>query len=208
MTKFKAVCFDYFGVIADDNVPHFAQTLSEHFHLPYEQIYAIYAPYNQAVNRDEITYEECWINVLHDLGRDDFIADAMDLLALDLEKLQVIPEMIELVKRLKKEQFKIGLLSNNSSQESVRMRDQGLYDCFDVILISGEIGFSKPDPAAFNLLAERLGVQTNEMIFVDDTERSLSTAEEVGFTPILFKNHDQVVKELEKLGVLSEKFAK
>jgi hypothetical protein len=39
------------------------------------------------------------------------------------------------------------------------------------------------------------------MIFIDDSERSLSTAEQCGYTPILFTGYDELVEQLNSLHV-------
>ncbi len=73
---------------------------------------------------------------------------------------------------------------------------------FDVFLVSAEIGYVKPSAEAFKMLAENLGIKLSELVFIDDTQNSLSLSGEIGFQPILFKNYDCLVNELILLGIL------
>ena len=49
------------------------------------------------------------------------------------------------------------------------------------VLVSGEVGLVKPDPAIFRLLCERVGMEPQELLFVDDSERNVEAAEKLGF---------------------------
>ena len=59
----------------------------------------------------------------------------------------------------------------------------------------------KPDPKIYQLLLKRFGLTAEECVFMDDTERNLPPAEELGIRTILFRDREQAVEELKKLGV-------
>ena len=67
----------------------------------------------------------------------------------------------------------------------------------DVIVYSHEEGMEKPDPAFYRLVAERLGVQPHEAVFLDDTQACVEGARRVGMTGVLFVSNDQAIAELE-----------
>jgi len=71
----------------------------------------------------------------------------------------------------------------------------------DVLVISGEIGFQKPHKEAFQILFEKLKLQPEEVVFIDDTPRSLEKADEIGYIPILFKNNEQLKADLRSMGI-------
>lgn len=68
-------------------------------------------------------------------------------------------------------------------------------------VISGEIGFQKPHKEAFQVLFEKLDLQPEEVVFVDDSTRSLEKAAEIGYIPILFKNNEQLKADLITAGI-------
>jgi putative hydrolase of the HAD superfamily len=116
--------------------------------------------------------------------------------ALDLEE-----DMFELVERAKSGGYKTALLSNSWGM--------GLYPIdrirrlFDVIVISGEVGLRKPDPAIFKLTLDKLGLDAAACVFVDDHPGHLKAAQEAGMTTVLHKSPDQSIPEVEALLALT-----
>ncbi len=45
---------------------------------------------------------------------------------------------------------------------------EGIAELFEVILVSDEVGWRKPNPVIFELALERLGVEPGEALFVGD----------------------------------------
>jgi HAD superfamily hydrolase (TIGR01509 family) len=62
--------------------------------------------------------------------------------------------------------------------------------------VSGEIGHAKPEREAFETAAKRLGVNFDEIIFVDDIERYVLSAREMGIRSILFADLDSLKRQL------------
>lgn len=52
---------------------------------------------------------------------------------------------------------------------------------FEGILVSGEEGLAKPDPAIFRLLADRYGLDPKQTAFIDDSEANIKVAAKLGF---------------------------
>lgn len=59
----------------------------------------------------------------------------------------------------------------------------------------------KPSPEIYELLLERYGLQAEECVFLDDTEKNILAAREAGMYGIVFENKEQAIKELRGLGV-------
>ena len=51
----------------------------------------------------------------------------------------------------------------------------------------------------YELAADRLGVETSECVFIDDLERHLDGAREVGMQGIRYENLTQMKSELQKI---------
>lgn len=96
--------------------------------------------------------------------------------------------------------YQIAMLSN--SFVGAREHEQEAYgyaSLCDFIIYSHEVGVSKPDPRAYRLTCERLGVQPHEVVFVDDVERYLTGAHDVGMHGVLFRDTEQAIAEIEAL---------
>jgi putative hydrolase of the HAD superfamily len=106
--------------------------------------------------------------------------------------------MLEAVRRAGNAGISTGLISN--SWGAGLSYDMSLLDeLFEAVVISGDVGMHKPEPAIYMLGAERLGLQTDECVFVDDLRENCQGAEEVGMTAILHRGADRTLPELERL---------
>lgn len=106
-------------------------------------------------------------------------------------------ELIEYVGRLRP-RYRTGILSNSFVGAREREQDRyGFADLVDDIVYSHETGLSKPDPRIYRLTAARLGVRTDEMVFVDDAEPNVLAARAAGSQTVHFRDNAQAIAEIE-----------
>jgi putative hydrolase of the HAD superfamily len=105
--------------------------------------------------------------------------------------------MIGAVRRAHDAGIKTGLISNSWGNTTYDVADWR--EAFDEIVISGDVGLYKPNPAIFELTCSRLGVEPSECVFVDDLRENCAAAEALGITAILHRGPDSTVPELERL---------
>ena len=199
MNKFKAIGFDYGGVLNDSKstLPGISKILN----VPQDELRAIYFKNNHLANVDGLSYEELWKKIAVDLGQPEKATDISEHMHQQWSY-ETNKDMLALVEELRTRGIKVGLLSNNTKEIGDKLRAEGVDKYFDCFIISAETGFQKPDPRIFSLLLEQLDVKAEELIFTDDSTNSLRTAEEVGYHPILFTGYVSFRQELVKLGVL------
>jgi epoxide hydrolase-like predicted phosphatase len=106
--------------------------------------------------------------------------------------------MLTAVRRAGDAGIRTGLISN-SWGTGIDYDESLLDELFHGIVISGEVGMHKPEPAIFMLGAERIGVPVEECVFVDDLRENCAGAEETGMTAILHRGADRTLPELERL---------
>lgn len=75
-------------------------------------------------------------------------------------------------------------------------------DWFDGIVISGEVGITKPDPGIYRVLVARHAVVPRETVFIDDRPDNLATAARLGFHAIRFLDPDSLRRDLRRIGLL------
>ncbi len=102
--------------------------------------------------------------------------------------------MVALVHDLADEGRTLGLLSNIIGDLVPRFeaRHGAVLDRFDALVYSCRIGVAKPDPRAYEICAERLGVKPADVLFFDDTDRNIVAAREVGMHAELFTGPTQI----------------
>lgn len=69
------------------------------------------------------------------------------------------------------------------------------------IVVSGEVGLAKPDPAIFDLTTERFGLTPARTVFVDDSVRNVEAAAERGYVAVHFTTTHAFRSRLRELGV-------
>ncbi len=83
--------------------------------------------------------------------------------------------------------YRLGLLSNFTHPPAARgLLDYfGLTSYFEVILISGDLGYRKPHLSVFEQLISELGVEGDQIFFIgDDWESDIQGAKEAGLNPV------------------------
>jgi 2-haloacid dehalogenase len=76
----------------------------------------------------------------------------------------------------------------------------GFLDRFDGIVVSGEEGLLKPDPAIFQLLFDRYRQSAADCVFIDDSVKNVKGAEAVGMHALLFEAPEKLAVDLRRLG--------
>jgi putative hydrolase of the HAD superfamily len=147
------------------------------------------------------THNRFWISAtLQKLGYpidpdDDKIAKSLDkYFSAFFDYCHLIPGTVSMLKQLKPD-YRLGLLSNFTHAPACRelLNYFELTKYFNLILVSGELGYRKPHPEVFNRLVKRLAVERDHMIYVgDNLEADVVGALNAGIKPVWFtyaKNH-------------------
>ena len=125
------------------------------------------------------------------------VADPDGLIERMFATVRLEERLIEAVRAARDAGVRTGLISN-SWGTSIYDPD-ALEGLFDVVVISGEVGLHKPQPEIYWMAAERLGVEPDSCVFVDDLRENVHGAEQVGMTPHLHRDPDATVARLEEL---------
>jgi putative hydrolase of the HAD superfamily len=105
--------------------------------------------------------------------------------------------MLEAVLSARRAGIRTGLVSN--SWGTRRYDRQRLSELFDGIVISGEVGIRKPAAEMYELGAQRIGVNPEACVFVDDLPFNLGPAAELGMATVHHVSSEQTIEELERL---------
>lgn len=105
------------------------------------------------------------------------------------------PDMWSVVRRIHEAGVRTALLSNSWGVDGYPLAQ--LQEVFETLVISGEVGLRKPDPEIYLLTARRLDLGPSACVFVDDLDRNVEAAEEVGMLGIVHTALDGTVAALE-----------
>lgn len=90
-----------------------------------------------------------------------------------------------------KEQVEVAIITNGSTQrQKAKIINTNLNSCFDTIIISEEVGLSKPDKRIFELALNRLNVRPESALFVgDNLELDIGGSQSANIKGIWFNPH-------------------
>jgi putative hydrolase of the HAD superfamily len=184
----RAVIFDCFGVLTSDGwLP-----LKNKYFGDDTELFRIAGELNKEVDSGLIGYEE----FTEKIGK--LAGIPAQEVKHSIENNINDEKILELVATLKLK-YKIGMLSNAGANWLDRLFSKEQMDLFDATALSYETGVVKPNPRAYEIIAERLGVNPKEAIFIDDQEKYANGAEAVGMKFILYKDYPQLKTDLEQL---------
>ncbi len=110
---------------------------------------------------------------------------------------------VALLDELRRAGTRLLALTNWSSETfPVALDTFGFLEHFEGIVVSGEEGVGKPDPALFQILLERYALVPHETVFIDDSAANVSAAAELGLVALRFSDPDQLRADLSRLGLL------
>lgn len=92
-----------------------------------------------------------------------------------------------------------GILSNSSPGAREAERRWGFEDVTDVLVYSHEVGVAKPDPRAYAVTTEQLGVEPGEVVFLDDVEGHVETARAFGWHALRHEGTSASIAAVERL---------
>lgn len=109
----------------------------------------------------------------------------------------------QLIKELKKSNYKMYLLSNTNELHYLHIRNKyKIMDEFDDYILSYKVGHRKPSRVIFESALKKSGLPASNHIYIDGMEEYVDVAQSIGMTGIVFKSSTQLRKELRENRVL------
>ena len=198
----KAIIFDYYGVMCPRIAPILARETAKQFGVKYTSVYQVMDRLLDLMDDNSINFYEYWRRLKFKFkSKEVRLSDHQKKWEECTLKLELWPEMKNLVLRLRKLGYTVPVLSNVARKMAEYNMLKGRYKIFKPIFLSYEIGSKKPSTSIFRHALKRMGLKPSECIFIDDNEQYLSGAKSVGIKTILFKNTVQLKTELKRCGI-------
>ena len=142
----------------------------------------------------ELSESEFWAQAGRELGLDSAEASR---LARDLwHSWAVDPVVLSLIDKARS-RFRVAMLSNaTDALEAILETRYGIGDRFESIVNSARVGIAKPAEGIYRHLLAALGVQANEVVFIDDRAENIAAAAQLGIHVIWYVNADELERQL------------
>ncbi|MCF7872020.1 HAD family phosphatase [Candidatus Woesearchaeota archaeon] len=173
----KAILFDRDGVILDSehtNIAAATKTFKElGIEITKEDVQQIIAKHP----KDYLTY----FHSKYKFSEEDFIKKGMKNYLDMLEHVKFFEKTVELVKKLKQEGYKTGLVTSSDRNNTLEIIEKaGLEKYFETIVTLDEVNNRKPHPEPYFLAAKNLNVKPEECLVIEDSQQGVESAKAAG----------------------------
>jgi len=108
-------------------------------------------------------------------------------------------ELLDKAKQLKKQRYKIAIISDMWPFAKDVLVIKEFYKTFDFVLLSCDTGLRKPQKEIYYLALKKLDIKPAQAVFIDNQKWNTQAAEKLGIKTILFKKNKQTIGELNKI---------
>jgi len=115
-----------------------------------------------------------------ELAEVDLVVDAAELMARIELTIRARPEMLDIIRSLRRAGIKVAALTNSWPS----LGDNGVEAEFDLVVHSWRERLRKPEPEIYRLTLSRLGIEAKQAVFLDDIGGNLRVARQMGLTTI------------------------
>jgi HAD superfamily hydrolase (TIGR01509 family) len=196
MMTIRAVISDLFDVLLISRDTTRCREYEQRVNLPEGGLLQVMlgSPYFREAVAGRVSGEELWRDIARRIGEPP---DNWSMLV-DLHRSMFVlnADLVAFFRSLRP-RYKIAILSNASSEVRAWVTEAfHLERDIDLIMISAEEGYHKPQPEIFRIALDRLGVLPEEALFIDDEARYVASAQALGMHTIQFKETTQVIGEI------------
>jgi putative hydrolase of the HAD superfamily len=182
----KAIVFDFFGVFYlnshDVLIEHFPTFQNELEDLRRQSDYGMLDKNNYLQAIERVT------------GADQLVIQ--DII---MGEHRVNEALFAYAKSELKPHYKLGLLSNvGRGWMDNFLSQQRRHELFDAVVLSGDEGVTKPHPQIYELIAERLELEPEECLMIDDLPENAAGADAAGMPAIVYGNVRDLKIELKR----------
>lgn len=190
----KTILFDYAGVITPtrDNLD-FAKKYCKRFGLTEQELMEItYTNFGEAAI-GKISDERFWGDIAKKLH-----IDPEEMKKLLIDTFPVDSRMIKLIDKIK-DRYIIVMVSNQLESWLEKVIDgNNLRSKFHFFVNSYQIGVRKPDKEIFLAALKKSNSKPEETLFIDDANKNIIAAQELGIQGVRFDTFEQFIKEFKK----------
>lgn len=199
----KEIVFDLGGVLVPEKGDFVKSKVAELINVDSSEFEKLLSDFKEDLTSGKIKLLDMYSEILRNLKK-DFLAQ--ELVKSHLEYYEKSStdwdkEMLKIIEKLKNN-FRVSCLTNTEIEIAEFNKERGLFDYFDNVFISTDMGYLKPHTEIYNKVVEDLRCEPDEILFIDDNLEYVRGAEDIGINALLYKNVGQLKKDLKNfLGV-------
>jgi putative hydrolase of the HAD superfamily len=198
----RGLILDFGGVLTWPQRAEWLEAMAQKLGVAAAAMHAAYAEHRRPYDAG-LPARDYWARVLDTLGRSALAAAIPELIELDIASwTEYRDEVWSLARAFRDRGGRTAFLSNGVPETMARIRaDRPLETWFYTVVVSYEVGLSKPDPAIYRLCLSRMGLSAAEALFVDDRAENVEAAARLGIRTLQFAGDDALPRLGELVGL-------
>jgi putative hydrolase of the HAD superfamily len=199
--KYKAIIFDLFGTLVDSySVQGYKMYLAEMataLELPVEDFSNLWRDtiYERGIGIFKTTEESIrYICNKLKASVSEYNIKKCDQIRLGNTRKALTPKngAVDILKRLRRLGYKIGLITNCSADVPFLWKKTEFSHLFDARIFSASVGMKKPDPQIYKLACEQLTVEPSECLYFGDGDSNeLEGASQYGMDAVMIRDPNE-----------------
>jgi epoxide hydrolase-like predicted phosphatase len=177
------------------------RTLQSHLKRSHHNIHMalFFSKHTKNYFHGKISEDTFWANIIKENRWDASVDYLKSVVRANFEE---IPGTRDIIEKLGEKGYKLGLLSVNGREWIEYCESRFDYHkLFDKVMYSYQVGVSKPDARAYQLILKELDSKPGSCLFVDDSKTNITAAKRLGMNAIRFKNSQQLRGDLRNCGI-------
>lgn len=115
------------------------------------------------------------------------------------ENLRPNERVIDYMRELRDRGYEMAICTNNVREwEPLWRAKLSVDEIFSVVVDSAFVGTRKPERRIYEITLERLGVDAEKALLIDDIEVNCTAARELGMPTVWFRSTEQAITEIEQ----------
>ena len=193
--EIKGVVFDFGGVMTTCTMPERVRPIVDELGIPWQALEDGFAKYRRLMDGGFMGFDEMYRKIWEEAGVTLDEETQARILKEDMASF-LYPNLrtLEWMRNLKAKGYKIGILTNMWADFGKKFRETfpQFIELADAMVVSGEEHMYKPMKEIYDLLRDRIGLKSEELLFIDDAAGNCDGARKAGWKALRFISNDQV----------------
>ena len=193
--EIKGVVFDFGGVMTTCTMPERVRPIVDELGIPWQALEDGFAKYRRLMDGGFMGFDEMYRKIWEEAGVTLDEETQARILKEDMASF-LYPNLrtLEWMRNLKAKGYKIGILTNMWADFGKKFRETfpQFIELADAMVVSGEEHMYKPMKEIYDLLRDRIGLKSEELLFIDDAAGNCEGARKAGWKALRFISNEQV----------------
>jgi putative hydrolase of the HAD superfamily len=197
LNMIQAVIFDWGGVLIENPTEGILRYCREVLGIGTGCMLAAYRKLIPYLQEGKISEEEFWKGVRRRTGAKGGMPASLWLEAFEHSYVEK-KDVFAVADALHGRGCRTGILSN-TEKPAWPIMERETYRIFDPVVLSWQVGSSKPQGRIFEALIETLALEPSEILLIDDVAANITAAKDLGLQGLLFTDAETLRKDLADL---------